>query len=94
MVRPDAPNVQRPVSVISPVVASVIDSRCGSVAPMRTVTVSPTASFICEASVRLQISSYSRKASPLNPVSAGAAKCSPAGRIASCASCAFFTFEV
>ncbi len=57
MVRPEAPKVQRPVSVISPVVASVTAIRCGRVAPIRMLTVSPTASAICEARVRFQISS-------------------------------------
>jgi hypothetical protein len=57
-------------------------------------TLLPTASFICDAIVRIQISSYSRYSAPLSPVCAGVWKCSPAGRIASCASWAFFTFEV
>ena len=51
----------------------------------------PTASFIWEATVRFQISSYSRNWSPVRPVSAGVRKRSPEGRIASCASCAFLT---
>ena len=57
-------------------------------------TLFPTASFICDAMVRIQISSYSRYSEPLSPVCAGVWKISPAGRIASCASCAFFTLEV
>ena len=61
---------------------------------MRTLTDSPVASFICEATVRFQISSYSRNSSPLSPVCAGVRNRSPAGRIASCASWAFFTLLV
>jgi hypothetical protein len=57
-----------------------------------TVTELPTASFIWEATVRFQISSYSLNWSPVRPVSAGVRKRSPEGRIASCASCAFLTF--
>ncbi len=62
--------------------------------PVLTVTDCPTASFICEATVRIQISSYSRNWSPLRPVSAGVRNRSPDGRIASCASCAFLTLPV
>ncbi len=61
------------------------------VPPTRTVTDWPTASFIWEATVRIQISSYSLKSSPVRPVSAGVRKRSPEGRTASCASCAFLT---
>ena len=59
-----------------------------------TVTDSPTASFIWEATVRCQISSYRRNMSPVSPVSPGVRNSSPEGRIASCASCAFFTLLV
>ncbi len=59
--------------------------------PTFTVTDWPTASFICEATVRFQISSYSLNWSPVSPVSAGVRKRSPEGRIASWASCAFLT---
>ncbi len=59
--------------------------------PIFTVTLLPTASFIWEATVRFQISSYRRNWSPVRPVSAGVRKRSPEGRIASCASCAFLT---
>jgi hypothetical protein len=83
MILPDAPN-----SASSPA-----DER-----PLtRTETDSPTASFIWEATVRFQISSYSRSSSPDSPARAaagGVRKRSPAGRIASCASWAFFTLLV
>ncbi len=59
--------------------------------PIFTVTLLPVASFIWEATVRFQISSYSLNWSPVRPVSAGVRKRSPEGRIASCASCAFLT---
>ena len=54
--------------------------------PMLIVTEWPTASFIWEATVRIQISSYSRNCSPVRPVSAGVRNRSPDWRIASCAS--------
>ena len=60
----------------------------------RTETDSPVASFICEATVRCQISSYRRRSSEDSSVLAtwaGVRKLSPAGRMASCASCAFLT---
>ena len=63
----------------------------------RTETDSPVASFIWEATVRFQISSYRRSSSPDSPARAacgGVRKRSPAGRIASCASWAFFTLLV
>ncbi len=60
----------------------------------RTATDSPVASFICEATVRFQTSSYSRNWSPLRPVWAGVRNESPAGRIASWASCAPLTLLV
>ncbi len=60
---------------------------------MRTETDSPVASGIWLAIVRFQINSYSAASSL--PTSrdtwAGVFHVSPAGRIASCASCAFFT---
>ncbi len=82
IVLPDAPN-----SATSPDPA-VPDSRSD--------TVWPRASAICEAMVRRQISSYSRNSSrPSSPAtSPGVRKVSPAGRTASCASCAFFTLRV
>jgi hypothetical protein len=63
---------------------------------MRTEIELPTASVICDATVRRQISSYSRNSSPLSSLatSPGARNESPAGRMASCASCAFFTLPV
>ena len=66
------------------------------VAPSRTDTDSPRASVICEAIVRCQISSYSRNSCVFSwlRTSSGVRKVSPAGRIASCASCAFLTFFV
>ncbi len=60
----------------------------------RTDTDSPVASFICEATVRCQISSYSRRSSEdrrSRATCAGVRKLSPAGRMASCASWAFLT---
>ena len=60
----------------------------------RTDTDSPVASFICEATVRCQISSYSRRSSEDRwslATWAGVRKLSPAGRMASCASWAFLT---
>ena len=59
----------------------------------RTETDSPVASFICEATVRCQISSYRRRSSEDSSERTwfGVRKLSPAGRMASCASCAFFT---
>ena len=62
-------------------------------AMIRTVIVWPSASFICEAMVRIQISSYSRNWSPVSLVWAGVWNVSPAGRIASCASWAFLTLR-
>ena len=61
---------------------------------MVTVIERPSASFIWEAMVRIQISSYSRNWSPVSRVCAGVRKVSPAGRMASCASWAFLTLEV
>ena len=62
---------------------------------MRMETVWPFASAICDASVRFQISSYSRSSSlpelPRDLV--GVRNESPAGRIASWASCAFLTLR-
>src|SRR5262249_61450757 len=55
-----------------------------------TVTDWPTASFIWEATVRIQISSYSRNWSPLRPVSAGGRKRAPGGGGAPWASSAVF----
>ena len=60
----------------------------------RTETDSPVASFICEATVRFHTRSYSRSSSPVSLVWAGVRNLSPAGRIASCASCALFTLLV
>ena len=66
----------------------------GGVALILIVTCSPSASRIWEAMVRIQISSYSRNSSPRRPVWAGVWNLSPAGRMASCASWAFFTLEL
>ena len=81
MTVPDAPN-----SVSSP---------ADEVPAMRSDTVWPAASFICEAIVRIQISSYSASSSRFSsPASCfGVRNASPAGRIASCASCAFLTLR-
>ena len=64
-------------------------------APRRIVAVWPRASAICEATVRFQMRSYSAKSSPRTSpaTSAGVRNESPAGRTASCASCAFFTLR-
>ncbi len=89
---PDAPN-----SVLAPVhrPGAVRESASARAVPVtRTDTDSPVASFICEATVRFQTSSYSRNSSPESPVLAGVRKLSPAGLIASCASCALFTLLV
>ena len=83
MVRPEALNVQ-------------VASPAGAV--IRTVRVRPRASTICEATVRCQISSYSRNSSerpPRDPARLpGVRNASPDGRMASCASWAFLTFFV
>ena len=78
---PDAPN-----SAFSP---------DDDVPAMRSDTVWPAASFICDAIVRIQISSYSASSSRFSSpcTSFGVRNASPAGRIASCASCAFFTLR-
>ena len=66
------------------------------IARIRTEIELPTASVICEAMVRRQISSYSLNSSVDSSLatSPGVRKLSPAGRIASCASCAFLTLPV
>ncbi|SHU64697.1 Uncharacterised protein [Mycobacteroides abscessus subsp. abscessus] len=62
----------------------------------RRLSVVPRASAICEATVRCQISSYKRNSSLSSDECnwPGVLKVSPAGRMASCASCAFFTLRV
>ena len=66
-----------------------------AVPPSRMVTVSPVASIIWLAIVRCQIRSYRRAASPPRSVTPpGWGQFSPAGRTASCASCAFLTLRV
>ena len=79
-----------------PAVPNSASRPSAAVAPSRTETVSPRASAICEATVRFQTSSYSayssRSSSPRT--SSSVRKRSPAGRIASCASCAFLTFRL
>ena len=66
-----------------------------AVAPNRTDAVEPVASAICEAMVRFQINSYSRYSSleSVPRTASGVRNVSPAGRIASCASCAFLLLE-
>ncbi len=78
---PDAPNSAVSLALDSPAI--------------RSETVCPCASFICEAIVRIQISSYRACSSGESSerTSCGVRKRSPEGRIASCASCAFFTFR-
>jgi len=82
MVRPDVVNTTASPAEDSPAI--------------RTDTVVPTASAICEASVRCQISSYRRNSSDESWFATwpGVRNVSPAGRIASCASCAFLTLRV
>ena len=65
-----------------------------AVAPSFRVTVSPVQSVICDATTRCQISSYARASDwgTSWATSAGSRNVSPAGRIASWASCAFFDF--
>ncbi len=77
MILPEAPN-----SAVSPAVDWPVT---------RTETDWPAASFIWLATVRFQISSYSRNWSPDRRVSPGVRNVSPDGRIASCASWAFLT---
>ncbi len=81
MTVPDAPN-----SAFSPADESPA---------IRSETVWPFASAICEATVLIQISSYRRCSSRVSSrtTSCGVRKTSPDGRTASCASCAFFTFR-
>ena len=64
-------------------------------AERRTVVVAVCALTICDATVRFQIKSYSANSSPTSSpaISAGERNESPEGRIASCASCAFFTLR-
>ncbi len=80
MVRPDAANVA---------------STSGAVAAMRTDTLRPVASAIWEATVRFQMRSYRRRSLPESSrlSESGVRNESPAGRMASCASCAFFTLR-
>jgi hypothetical protein len=86
--------------MILPDAANSASSRADESPVIRTDTDSPVASFICDATVRFQISSYSRDSSPDSPAlvapetSAGVRKRSPAGLIASCASWAFLTLLV
>ncbi len=80
--------------MILPDAANSASSLADEVPVIRTLTDSPVASFIWEATVRFQISSYSRNSSPDSLVWAGVWNRSPAGRIASCASWAFFTLLV
>ena len=80
--------------MVRPVVENSAFSPVDDVPAMRTVSDWPRASVICEATVRCQISSYSRSSSPPSSraSSPGVRHESPAGRIASCASWAFLTF--
>ena len=88
MVRPDAVKVHWSTAVCAMVTGA------DGTASMVTVTDMPSASFIWEASVRIQISSYSARFSPVSPVSCGRTNASPDGRMASWAYWAFYTFEV
>ena len=80
--------------MILPLAPNSARSPAVEVPATRTETDSPVASFICEATVRCQISSYRRRSSEDSSVLAtwaGVRKLSPAGRMASCASWAFLT---
>ena len=77
MILPDAPNSASSPAEERPAILTETDS--------------PIASFICDATVRFQTSSYSRSSSPDSPACVGVRNVSPAGLIASCASCALFT---
>ncbi len=67
----------------------------GTSAVRRICALVPVASFIWEATVRFQISSYRRSSSPdsSRPACSGVRNVSPEGRMASWASCAFFTLR-
>ena len=82
MTVPDAVNSAVPASAVVPAIV--------------TDAVEPRASAICDATVRFQMRSYSLKSLPRSTVlsSAGVLKTSPAGRIASWASCAFLLLPV
>jgi hypothetical protein len=82
--------------IVRPDAANVTSSPVAAVPAIRTVTVVPRASAICEATVLCQINSYSRKSSPSTSraICPGVRNVSPDGRIASCASCAFLTLRV
>src|SRR5215213_4656959 len=69
-------------------------ARCVDTAPIRTLTVVPVASAICDASVRCQISRYSDSSCPLSsPCTCCGDRYGVLGLIASCASWAFFDFD-
>ena len=78
-----------------PDVPNSASSPAEDVPTMRMETVWPFASAICDASVRFQISSYSRSSSlpSSRETWSGVRNESPAGRIASWASCAFLTLR-
>ena len=96
MSRPSSYAARKPRNVITvPDAPNSAFSPDDDVPAMRSETVCPFASFICDAIVRIQISSYSAFSSRFNSraTSFGMRNVSPAGRIASCASCAFFTLR-
>ena len=86
MVRPEAENVAR----LYP------DGFSPAAPVIRMLTEVPLASAIWEATVRCQISSYRRYSSASSTLWSwpGVANDSPAGRMASCASCEFLTLRV
>ena len=79
-----------------PLAEKVVAVPSAVVAASRSVVVAIFASAIWEATVRFQIRSYSASSSGFTCEATwpGVRKESPAGRIASCASCAFFTLRL
>ena len=68
---------------------------CSEIAPSRTLTVTPAASAICDASVRCQIRRYSESSWLFSsPSTCFGDRYGVTGRTASCASWAFFDLEV
>ena len=81
--------------MVVPLAANSQSVPIGCSAPSRTDTVVPTASAICEASVRCQIMRYSDSSWPFSSAaSASGLRSGVVGRMASWASCAFLTLLV
>ncbi len=83
----------RPLAEASASEPASAGASSGIRATTRTCALVPVASTIWDATVRFHTSSYRRSSSPWRvcDASSGVRNTSPAGRIASCASCAFFT---